>query len=407
MDYKQAAAEAMELTKLLEADGARLPGSDEERAACKKIVAETEARTGLKAKTERFFVAPNAGIGCIDKLGWAVVAATLLFYLSPFPALVIYVGVMAVAFLQIFRYTAKLDGFFKKEVADNIITEIPPASGKTDYTIYLGAHYDSSWCWKLAVKNPDTAILKLILGIVSVLAMIALCIMRIVTIYVPLGSASAYTAMSYVYNFFPLVGILLMLNITQFVSMDKTIASPGAMDNLSGIFLNTMIMKHYAKNPEELPENCRLVNIGFACEEAGLKGSQAFVDAHKNDPDFKNCYVLNVDSVADPEHFEAIRGDAWQGTKFDPKLIALTLESMRDAGIENPKTIVNPVGGCDSTPFCLEGIPTVTIAAQNPKSTYYYHTYYDRTDRIDVTTFEKGVEVIDRLIHKIGESRKA
>lgn len=407
MDYKKAAAEAMDLVKLIEADGCRFPGSDEEKAACKKLVKETEERVGIKPRTEKFKVAPNAGIGCINYLGWIAMLSTLIFYLgggAAFISLVLYIGVMAVAFLQIFRYTAKLDLYFKQEDAENIITEVMPASGKVDYTIYLGAHYDSSWCWKLAVKNPDTAIVKLILGVLSIFVMMALCVLRIVNFFVAYPAAFA-TVLSYLYLILPLVGIFLMLPITQFVSQDKTIGSPGAMDNLSGIALNMMITKHYAEHPEELPENCKLVNIGFACEEAGLKGSAAFVKAHINDPDFKNCYVLNIDSIADPDHFEAIRGDAWQGTKFDPTLIQYTLDAIKDAGVTNGKTIANPIGGCDSTPFCKVGIPTVTIAAQNPKSTYYYHTLYDTSDRIDVSTFETGAKVIDGVIKKIGASR--
>lgn len=406
MDYNKYAEETMEFIKLIEADGCRFPGTPEEAAACDKIVAETENRTGLKVRTEEFVFAPNASIGMINYLGWAAMAFLLLFYIpgTTILSLLGYVGILVFTFMQIFRYTSFWDFVFKKEKARNIITEIAPVSGKTEYSIFLGAHYDSSWCWKLAVKNPDTAIIKLIYGVLSVLGMMAFCLVKICLEF-GVFEWDVMNTVSIVCYTVPLAFLPGFFWITQFTSQDKTIGSPGAMDNLTGIGINMMLMKHFAQHPEELPENCRLVNVGFAAEEAGLKGSKAYVEAHKNDPDFKNCYVINLDSIADPDHFEAVKGDLWQGTHFDKNLIDLTFQSMRESGIVNPKTIVNPIGGCDSTPFCQQGIPTLTIAAQNPKSTYYYHTCHDKSERFETSTVAKGIEITYRLIQKIGEQR--
>ena len=82
----------------------------------------------------------------------------------------------------------------------------------------------------------------------------------------------------------------------------------------------------------------------------------------------------------------------------------MTCEAIKESG-EKPHTIVNPVGGCDSTPFCKIGVPTTTFAAQNPVSTEYYHTYKDVSDRIDVSTFETGLNVIYKVIKKIAAQR--
>ena len=61
--FKKYADEMMDFVKKIEADGPRLPGSDEEKAACKKIQGEILDRTGLSSKTENFMFAPVAGIG--------------------------------------------------------------------------------------------------------------------------------------------------------------------------------------------------------------------------------------------------------------------------------------------------------------------------------------------------------
>ena len=75
--------------------------------------------------------------------------------------------------------------------------------------------------------------------------------------------------------------------------------------------------------------------------------------------------------------------------------------ALKEAGIEKPGNIVNPVGGCDSTPFHKAGVRTVTFAAQDPVMTNYYHTFYDTPDRFSVETVGTGLDVILRVIDKI------
>lgn len=402
MDYKKHAEDAMGLIKMIEADGPRLPGTPEEKAACIKLENEIQ-KAGMTPRTEEFVCAPNASLGAVTYLGRAAFVLIVLYYLGAYILAALgYIGIIVFAAMQIYRYTEFWDFAFKKERAKNIITEIQPVSGKVDYTIILGAHYDSSWGWKLPLKNANTAMPKMIWGVLSVFAMAAFSVLQVVLRHVSFGGE----ALGYVLMYVPIIFLPGFFWLSLFNSYDKTIGSPGAMDNLTGIAINMELMKHFNEHPEQLPENCRLMNIAFACEEASLKGSKNYVKAHKNDPDFKNCYVINLDSIADPDYFEAVRGDAWQGTTFDENLTKLTVECMKEAGIQKPGVIKNPVGGCDSTPFCLEGIPTITIAAQKPTSTQYYHSMYDVSSRFESSTIATGIEVTYRLIGKIGEQRK-
>ena len=395
--YQKYASEAMEFIQKIEADGCRFPGSAEEKAAAEKIQIEIKKRTNLTPKTEEFVFAPRASIGAINYLGWATLALLVFYYISATAAilaLVGYVGILVFTLTQIIRYTGMWDFCFKKEKAKNIITEL----GEGNTTVFLGAHYDSSWCWKLSVQNPKTALIKAGYGVLCALAMIGFSIMNIKINFAG-GTYGGFVA-TYVVPIFFIPGFFF---ITQFLSHDKTIGSPGAMDNLSGIGVNMMVMKYFKDHPEELPKDIKLVNICFAAEEAGLKGSSAYAKAHKSEPALKNAYQINVDSIADAGHFEVVKGDLWQGTKFDQRLIDMSLEAMRETGkVANPKTIVNPIGGCDSTPFCKIGIPTVTIAAQNPTPTNYYHTCLDKSERFEASTLETGIEIIVRLVKKIG-----
>ena len=400
--YRKYAEEAMDVVKTIEADGARLPGSEEEKAACKKLVSEIDSRTGLKARTESFVYAPEASIGAINKLGWVAALLLIPYYFgAEIIAMVGYIAIMVFVVTQIVIYTGIWDFCFKKARSSNIITELPPSKGEAEYTVFLGAHYDSSWCWKLAAKNPNTAIVKTAYGIVGAIAMIGLSLVAILNRFGVFDEAEIVSSVTYVVPVAFLPGFFF---VSHFLTQDKTEASPGAMDNLSGIALNMMVMKYFKDHPEEMPEGMKLVNIGFAAEESGLKGSSAYVKAHKAEFDKDNMYVLNVDSISDPGYFAAVKSDPWQFTRFDRGMIEMIKESIAETG-EKVNEIVNPVGGCDSTPFCNAGIKTVTFAAQKPTISDYYHTYKDVSERLETEVFEKGFAVILNTVKKIAASR--
>ncbi|UKI52188.1 MAG: M28 family peptidase [Clostridium sp.] len=164
-------------------------------------------------------------------------------------------------------------------------------SGKTDYTIVLSAHYDSSWNWNLAKKNPKTFIPKIVYGVVGLLSILVFgFVLQFAAggayahpLWTNAATITAWKWYAYVGYILPIVCIPGLYFITQFLSHDKTIASPGCMDNLTGIGLNQEIAKHFSAHPEDLPENCRLICAAMACEESGLRGSRAFVKHHKDD----------------------------------------------------------------------------------------------------------------------------
>ncbi len=406
--FKKYADETMEFVKKIEADGPRLPGTDEEKVACVKIQKEINERVGLETKTESFTFAPRASIGGICYLGYAGLIAMTIYYIGGVYGTILagfmFCCIMVFVALQIIKYTGTFDLFFKNEKSSNIIAELP-SKGETKYTVYLGAHYDSSWCWKLSLKNPKTAIPKTAYGLVGAIAMIFISALRAVNSFGVFSGKASYV-INLCTMLVPIAIIPGLYFITQYVSGDKTIASPGAMDNLTGIGSNMMLMKYFKEHPEDMPEGMRLVYLGFGAEEASLKGSLDYVARHKDEMKAMPSYVLNVDSIADPDYFEAIIGDLLQGTKFDKELIGMVHDTYKEMGIK-AKSIYNPVGGCDSTPFINAGIPTVTIAAQNPTTTYYYHTMHDKSERFSTDTLETGLNVIYRVIKKIAEKEES
>ncbi|NCA66537.1 MAG: M20/M25/M40 family metallo-hydrolase [Clostridia bacterium] len=410
MDYKKSADGMMRLVKkVVDEIGPRLPGSDEERAAAKLISSEYEKNIGLKTVSEPFKVAPLSTIGFIPYLGYIAICGFLLFFIMPIFATIAASIVLIYAFTMVFVYTDIFKFLWSKKDSENFYTVQEARSGKSDFTIILGAHYDSSWHWILQYNNPKTFLPKLALGIVAVLMLFVTGIVLTATgnnvpIWTAIAnySANPWSATQWTMLILPLLLSPGLVFLTLFLSHDKSIASPGAMDNLSGIALNMEIAKHFNANPEELPDNCRLVAMAFGCEEAGLKGSMAFVKKHKTDGLLNNAYFINTDAVSDGEYFEVVTGDLMQLTNFDPEMIKLGYECLQETGVvKKTGKIINPIGGCDSTPFAKAGVPTVTIAAQNPVPSTYYHTKDDRPERLSTEVFAQGLEVIYRFVKKI------
>lgn len=398
--------------EIIDRTGPRLPTSPEEKLGAEMIAAKMEEATGKPSVTETFICAPRASIAAIPILGLIGIISFGLYYISPIASLFATVCDFILATIQVFTYSGKLDFLFKKGESRNVYNSVDPASGKTERTIVLAGHMDSSWNWNLSLTNPKTAIPKTVIGVVSI---VALLVMSVVAIAVgnisfmsikDLATAESYGGMEIfriVLYFLPLLCLPGCYWLSIYLTWDKKKAAPGAMDNLTGCGLAVALTKYYKENPDKAPENCRIVCMGFGSEEAGLKGASAFCEKHKNDGFFDDrTYVLNLDSFRDRDYFNVVNGDVWLGTTFDKDLTEVCYKVMDDMGL-NPKVIKNPAGGCDSTPVMRIGVKTVTLNAQNPTTTDYYHTIKDTVENLDEDVLATSFELLAKTVDAVAE----
>ncbi|MBR6531560.1 MAG: M28 family peptidase [Clostridia bacterium] len=392
--------------EIIDKHGPRLPGSAEENAAQADIAKIMEDSTGVKPTVEKFKLAPRASIGAIPYLGYAGFVALALYYIHPIPAFIVSLCTLLFAVVQVFTYKGWFDRFFKQEESCNVYS-VMDGKGPIDHTIVFSGHADSSWLWQMAAKNPKTMILRTVLGVVGVVAIIIGSLLRFIF---DMWSVVKPDDMEMPFYLFLLITPLLFIyglySLCIYLSHDKKKASPGAMDNLTGVGASIFMGKYFKENPDKLPDNCRVIIASLGSEEAGLKGSEAFMKAHAGDKDlFINPYFFNIDSLRDYDHFNAVKGDSWLMSKFDDDMKNMLVKAFENAGVK-PNIIVNPVGGCDSTPICRAGYKTITFAAQKPDVTDYYHTYRDTCDGLDMNTLEKSVDIIIDVTEQIHEHHK-
>jgi hypothetical protein len=297
------------------------------------------------------------------------------------------------AVIQIFRYLGWFDFLFPKKKSHNVYTIIDPNEGKIERTLLFSAHIDSSWNWNLALKNPLKMWIKIPYGIVGGGVLLLLSFLNSLDMY------------NVVHLWTPWLDLLIIpfipgfIFLIRFLSWNPKIASPGAMDNLTGVSTVLLLLKYMKEHPEEIPTNCRLIFAVFGSEESGDKGSLAFIHQHKQDL-LQNAWVFNIDSVSDYDSFIVISGDGWLGAKYDPNLVRMAIESMKELEVQPAKAIVNPVGGTDAAFFVKNHIPAVTLTAQNPIASEYYHTKNDKIGRLNPLSLEKMNQILLNLIKK-------
>jgi len=391
------------IAEVIKKIGPRLPGSEEEAKAAKWFKKKFSELTKTEAVAEEFTFAPKASIGFIPILGNFIMFVMFpLYYISALAHFVVGTLAFAFAIAQIFRYTGWFDFLFPKATAQNIYTVLEPPSGKVDFTLVLSGHIDSSWHSPLFAKRPELSRYKIVYGIMSTFLLIVFSLVRTLNQYEVINAKLSW--MLYLpIGFFP--GFYFL---SRYIVYDKEKASPGAMDDLSGIAASMWMIKYWQENPEKRPTNCRIVLLAIGSEEAGLKGSFAFVERHKNDllSEKNNPWVLILDGLGDKDFVHIINGDDWLGTNYDPILCELADKAMTELKIEHDM-IKNPAGGTDAAAYTRAGIRSVCLAAQNPQPGSNYHTKFDTLERIEkeatlwiTKAALKLVEKLDLHVHQ-------
>lgn len=321
---------------------------------------------GLNPVTESFVFAPHASIGGLPYAGWAgiigcvlTVLATILASLSAYAGLAMhFVCTMYMIctwiwlVVSVFKYHTCFDWCFKHKVSHNTYAELLPEDGKYDYTIFLSGHTDTSWTLKLSASQNKLGfvgvVLRLALGAIAVAAVTIVSVVMLILIMMLnygtdtlsydtlVNTAKAYYVIKQMTLYSSPIVIICAFLLTMYNEKTEAIASPGAMDNATGVSIAYQVVKYYKENPDKMPKNCRIVDCNIGAEESGLRGSIAFTRKHKNDGMLDNAYHINIDSVADKDHFEVIHGDSWLCPHFDKDLERMFKEAMREAGIKIP-----------------------------------------------------------------------
>lgn len=388
IDKKDEAAQYMidEITHICKNFEKRDPGSKGELQACEYMADVLKKDCGCdSAEVESFKENPGSFFGWIYFTITFVLVAIPMFFVCPLVSVILIVAGLAIVLAEFGFYKKCVDRFFPEKTGHNV-TAVKKCTGETKRRIVFNGHPDAAWEWPVnyalgGVGFEGHAILcgvgAIFYIVVSVIYMTKYGISGMIfNPAVTVSSAWIVKAALWGLLFVPfLIGLYWMWNEHRIVD--------GANDNLSGCYMGIAILKALKDEGIEL-ENTELAVVLTGSEEAGLRGSKAWCEAHKGEWQDVPTFFFSYDTIHDPKYLMVNYRDLNGTVKADKDVSDLFLEAAKEIDVPIIKGWVPPLGGAtDNAAFAQAGFRSTGITGLNHKLEDYYHTRRDTYDNMN------------------------
>jgi len=386
------------ITNICEKFGPRPCGEDSEKQAQETMLEELKAFSdGVRRET--FKVNPDAFMSFVPIAGTCLIGASALNMVAakknPKAALgsvALIGGALAGITGEFLLYKKMLDKFFKEKESGNVIA-VRKATGKTKRRIIISGHTDSAPEWTYTYKLGSHGVIMVAGYAIAGLAYTA------ATSAVALSAKNNKAARKMALGqaaFLPAYGALY-----KFTNNKRYV--DGANDDLSGCYVASAVMKYLAENDISF-ENTEVVAVLAGGEEAGLRGSKAFFEAH---PEYKNDGIetvfISADTIRDEEYMMIYEKDMTGMVKNDKRVCDLLKRAGEKQGKDIPIGAI-PIGSTDAAAASQAGIPAASIVAMDPAPARYYHTRLDTADILNPDCIEKVINIILEAVFDFDEN---
>lgn len=302
-----------------------------------------------------------------------------------FPVLLCFACLLSLAIAMFFtQWQKRLEGLYdvgKKYRTENIIAKNgAKQDGNTPAFLFV-AHYDSkSQVLPIAVRMVayGIAIVGLIvLTIVMLLKVIALIWLPNYIVWGVAGITSFCL-------------LLLQINLTRN-------HSPGGFDNASGVGVMLEVARVVMARDEKIP----ITFLATGAEEYGMCGALRYVQAHADEYDLKNTYVINLDGLGVGDGVNLVTRYGMPPTRTTRVLADLFRASGESLGVQVSDRYL-PIGvGLDSIPIASRGFETVTLTARGVGSVALkIHSKQDRSELLNAESLQQVGELIVDVIER-------
>jgi len=383
------------------------PCSPQEHARADAVRTEIEKVTD-EAKAERFVCAPDAFLKWFEFASALAVVAALFYYLGLLPyhrlfittiGLGIAVFIVVILITEFILQQEFIDGLFPKKPSENIIGIVKPKSPRKPKRILIfGGHHDSALQFnylhhfKLGYFIAEGL---LIFG-VGVFAM-GLFLRWLSLMFALPWNWLATGFPWYVGIFLP---ICVFIGFT-FTEREKNGGSvPGAIDNLSAVSILLVIGRILKRHPEILPADTEIRLVSFGCEEAGTRGSRAYVRAHEAELRSADAVLVNIESIYDPE-IEIFTGDRNGTLRNSPDIVkglARAAQNVKAPSRISPFPFAG--GGTDALPFREKGLRAACLFSMKIPSQMvkFYHQPSDTYDKVNLAALRNAAQIVLEFI---------
>ncbi len=386
----------------------RDPGSNGELQAC-EYMGDVMKRLGCdRVEVEEFKENPKSFYGWIIFTISFVLAAIALFFISiffggakflPFIGAVLIILGLALALLQFGLYKKTIDFVFPEKTGHNVTAYKKP-TGEVKRRIVFNGHPDAAWEWPVNYALGGVGFEgHAILCALGAIYYLVLSIITAITAITGGDFAKIKTAGLWGLLFIPfLVGLYFMVNYRRVVD--------GANDNLSGCYMGIAILKALADEQIEL-ENTEICVCLTGSEEAGLRGSKAWCEAHPDEWKDVPTFIYSYDTIYDPKYLLVNYRDLNATVKADKDVSDLFMESAKELGVVCNKGMVPPLGGAtDNAAFSQAGLRSTGITGLNHKLESYYHTRKDTWSNMNLDGLADCFAVSVKVLEKFDNGAK-
>lgn len=288
-------------------------------------------------------------------------------------------------------YKKPLDPLFKKKESGNVIA-VRKASGETKRRIIISGHTDSAPEWTYTYRLGSKGVLSVCgYAIAGLLYDMASTTVVLASKNDKIKKKMALGQLAFAPAF---AGLFAFTNSKRYVD--------GASDDLSGSYVAASVIKFLADNDIRF-ENTEVIALLTGGEECGLRGCEAFFEAH---PEILSDGVETVyagfDTVRDEEFMEIYTADLNGIVKTDIDACRLLQDAAKKCGKDVPFGSI-PLGSTDAAAAARAGCPATSFVAMDPAPARYYHTRLDTADNLMPSTIEKGIEIALQYVFDFDE----
>ncbi|MBO4382633.1 MAG: M28 family peptidase [Clostridia bacterium] len=368
-----------DITHIIKTFEKRDPGSKGELQACEYYAELCEEYGCEEIVIEEFEENPNSFMGWIYFAVTMVLIAMVCYWFAPIVSALLCAAGAVIALLQFGMYKKVMDPFFKKKIGHNMMA-IKKPKGEVKQRIFYNGHCDAVWEWPVNYKFGGVAFeAHAIIGFGGLFYTLGISIASMIKNGSILGGPSSLllTKMGvWGLLFVPfLLGLYFMWNERRIVD--------GANDNLTGCEMGIAVLKALHDEGVEL-ENTEVGVIICGSEEAGLRGSKAWAEAHKGEFRDVPTIIYSYDTIHDPKWLMANYRDLNGTVKTDKQANDIFMKACEELGIACRKGWVPPLGGAtDTAAFAQGGFRSGGVTGLNHKLENYYHTRRDTYDNLN------------------------
>ena len=403
------------------------PCSPQERARAVAIKTEVE-KVADEVKEERFSCAPDAFLKWFQFASALAVVAALFFHLGLLPyapllfttlGLGIAVFIVLILVFEFILFREFIDGLYPKKPSENIVGIIKPKSrskpalasalapvlakrGKRgpNRILIFGGHHDSALQFNYLRYFKNGYFVAEGILIVGVILFAAGLFLRWISLVFAWPWGWLVVGLQwYTWIYLP-VSVFIGFTFTEKEKDGGSV--PGAVDNLSAVAILLMIGRVLKRHPEWIPADTEIRLVSFGCEEAGARGSRAYVRAHEAELRAADAVFVNFESIYDPE-IEIFTGDR-NGTIRNSAEIVEELAQAAAAARVPSRVSHFPFagGGTDALPFreksiragCLFGMKIPSQMVQ------FYHQPSDTFEIINPAALHNAARIALEFIRR-------